>query len=203
MREWIVTNGLGGYASLTHRNTNTRKYHGLLVASLKPPAQRWVFVSNVFDELIYKDKKQDLRNLKNQFSFDVFPTFSCELNGIKIKKTVFMEHEKNTTILRYKIDTKKPFILTHNPVLNSRHIYDVNRQRYLSFQHEFANDTITIKPDNSDKTLKIVLADTEYQPLQYWEELFYSTDRERNESWIDNNVHVGRFKKDIKDHFKL
>lgn len=199
MREWIVTNGLGGYASLTHRNTNTRKYHGLLISSLKPPAQRWVFVSNVFDELIYNDKKQDLRNLKNQFSFDVFPTFSYELNGIKIKKTIFMEHEKDTTILRYKIDTEKPFILTHNPVLNSRHIYDVNRQRYLSFQHEFANDTITIKPDNSDKTLKIVLADTEFQPLHYWEELFYSTDRDRNESWIDNNVHVGRFKKEIKE----
>jgi len=46
--------------------------------------------------------------------------------------------------------------------------------------------------------LKIFLKDTEFQPLHYWEELYYNTDRERNESWIDNNVHVGRFKKDIK-----
>ena len=198
MREWIVTNGLGGYASLTHQNTNTRKFHGLLVSSLNPPTERWVLVSNVFDELIYNGKKQDLRNIKNNFSFGVFPTFSYEINGIKIKKTIFMEYGKNTTILRYRIDTKKPFIITHNPVLNSRHIYDVNRQRYLTFHHEFSNNTITIKPDNLDKTLQIILKDTEFQPLHYWEELFYSNDRERNDSWIDNNVHVGRFNKDIK-----
>lgn len=199
MREWIVTNGLGGYASLTHQNTNTRKFHGLLVSSLNPPTERWVLVSNVFDEIVYDGKKHDLRNIKNIFSFDVFPTFSYEINGIKIKKTIFMEYEKDTTILRYKIDTKKPFTITHNPLLNSRHIYDVNRQRYLTFHHEFSNDTITVKSDNLDKTLKIILKDTEFQPLHYWEELFYSVDRERNESWIDNNVHVGRFKKEIKN----
>ena len=51
MREWIVTNGLGSYASLTHSNDNTRKFHGLLVASLNPPTERWVFVSNIYDLL--------------------------------------------------------------------------------------------------------------------------------------------------------
>ena len=37
-REWIITNGIGGYASSTVLGTNTRRYHGLLVAPLKPPA---------------------------------------------------------------------------------------------------------------------------------------------------------------------
>jgi len=54
MREWIVTNGLGGYASLTHQNTNTRKFHGLLIASLNPPTERWVFVSNILDLTVFK-----------------------------------------------------------------------------------------------------------------------------------------------------
>jgi predicted glycogen debranching enzyme len=198
MREWIVTNGLGGYASLTYKNTNTRKFHGLLIASLNPPTERWVFVSNVFDQISLNDTKYDLINHKNKFSFDVFPTFTYQINGIKIKKTIFMEYGKNTTIIRYKIDTKKPLKIFHNPVLNSRHIYDVNRQRYLTFHHDFFNNCVSIKPGNIDKTLKIFLKDTKFQPLHYWEELYYNTDRERNESWIDNNVHVGRFKKDIK-----
>jgi len=198
MREWIVTNGLGGYASLTYQNTNTRKFHGLLIASLNPPTERWVFVSNVFDQIILNDTKYDLINHKNKFSFDVFPTFSYEINGVKIKKTIFMEYGKNTTIIRYKIDTKKPLTIFHNPVINSRHIYDVNRQRYLTFHHDYFNNCVSIKPGNIDKNLKIFLKDTEFQPLHYWEELYYNTDRERNESWIDNNVHVGRFKKDIK-----
>jgi predicted glycogen debranching enzyme len=198
MREWIVTNGLGGYASLTYKNTNTRKFHGLLIASLNPPTERWVFVSNVFDQISLNDTKYDLINHKNKFSFDVFPTFTYQINGIKIKKTIFMEYGKNTTIIRYKIDTKKPLKIFHNPVLNSRHIYDVNSQRYLTFHHDFFNNCVSIKPGNIDKTLKICLKDTKFQPLHYWEELYYNTDRERNESWIDNNVHVGRFKKDIK-----
>jgi predicted glycogen debranching enzyme len=198
MREWIVTNGLGGYASLTYKNTNTRKFHGLLIASLNPPTERWVFVSNVFDQISLNDTKYDLINHKNKFSFDVFPTFTYQINGIKIKKTIFMEYGKNTTIIRYKIDTKKPLTIFHNPVLNSRHIYDVNGQRYLTFHHDFFNNCVSIKPGNIDKTLKIFLKDIKFQPLHYWEELYYNTDRERNESWIDNNVHVGRFKKDIK-----
>ena len=144
MREWIVTNGLGGYASLTHQNTNTSKYHGLLVASLNPPTERWVFVSNVFDEIVLNGAKHDLRNLKNDFSFDVFPTFSYELNGIKIKKTIFMQYGKNNTILRYRIDTKKPLTIFHNPLINSRHIYNINQQRYLTFQHDFSINQLTL-----------------------------------------------------------
>jgi glycogen debranching enzyme len=49
MREWIVTNGLGSYASLTHSGEATSKFHGLLIASLEPPTKRWMFVSNVIE----------------------------------------------------------------------------------------------------------------------------------------------------------
>jgi predicted glycogen debranching enzyme len=198
MREWIVTNGLGSYASLTYQNTNTRKFHGLLVASLNPPTNRWVFVSNVFDQILLNDTKHDLRNHKNKFSFDVFPSFLYELNDIKIKKTIFMDHEKNTTVIRYKIDTEKPFTILHNPLINSRHFYDVNGQRYLSFHHDIINNGVVIKSGNIAKTLKIFLKDAKFQPLNYWEELFYNIDRERNELWVDNNVHIGRFQKTIK-----
>jgi hypothetical protein len=44
-REWLVTNGIGGFASGTVSQANTRRYHGLLVASLKPPVDRVVNVS--------------------------------------------------------------------------------------------------------------------------------------------------------------
>lgn len=198
MKEWIVTNGLGGYASLTHQNTNTRKFHGLLIASLKPPTERWVFVSNVFDQVQIGDNKYDLFNQKNIFNFDVFPSFSYEIDDIKIKKTIFMEYGKNTTLIRYKIYTDEPITIYHNPLVNSRHFYDVTRQRYNSFNHEIIDNMVYIKPGNIDKTLKMFLKDAEFQPFHYWEELYYSIDRERNESWVDNNVHIGRFKKVVK-----
>ena len=50
-KEWLITNGIGGYGSSTVLGINTRKYHGLLVAPLTPPARRHVILSKV-DESI-------------------------------------------------------------------------------------------------------------------------------------------------------
>ena len=200
MREWIVTNGLGGYASLTYKNTNTRKYHGLLVSSLNPPTERWVFVSNVYDHLQIDDKIYNLNNTNSSFSFDFFPSFSYSFEDVKIKKSVFMEYEKNTTIIKYDIETKKPVTMMHIPHLNSRQMYDVTRQRYLTFDQELISHGIVVKPGNVDKKLKILLKNSTYTPAFYWEEFFYEKDKERNDSWFDNNVHLGDIcKKILKD----
>src|SRR5271170_4476184 len=53
-REWLVTNGLGGFASGTVAGVLTRRYHGLLVAALKPPLGRTLLVSK-FDEILWYD----------------------------------------------------------------------------------------------------------------------------------------------------
>src|SRR5208337_818219 len=50
-KEWLITNGLGGYASSTVLGSNTRKYHGLLVAALHPPGDRTVCVSKLDEDL--------------------------------------------------------------------------------------------------------------------------------------------------------
>src|SRR6266536_2684606 len=50
-REWLTTNGLGGYASGTVCGANTRRYHGLLVAALEPPGRRTILLSRV-DETV-------------------------------------------------------------------------------------------------------------------------------------------------------
>ena len=58
-KEWIITNGIGGYASQSILGINTRKYHGLLVAPLLPPARRYVILSKV-DESIYIDGEEKI-----------------------------------------------------------------------------------------------------------------------------------------------
>jgi len=198
MREWIVTNGIGGYASLTYRNTNTRKFHGLLVASLDPPLNRWVFLSNVCDKIEIDNQIYNFKDFKPSFSFDYFPKFLYEINDVKIKKTVFMPKGENTTILKYKINCKKPVTLIHSPIVNSRHFYDVTSQRYLSFFHDDEDGCVYLRPRNIDKNLKITLKDCFYKQTNIWETFYYERDRERNESWIDNNIRVGDFYKQIK-----
>lgn len=59
-KEWILTNGIGGFSSSTIIGTNTRKYHGLLIAPLTPPARRYLILSKLDESIEIKDKKYDL-----------------------------------------------------------------------------------------------------------------------------------------------
>ena len=59
-REWLETNGLGGFASSTVSGINTRRYHGLLVAATKPPVGRMVLLSKVEETLIIDSRRHEL-----------------------------------------------------------------------------------------------------------------------------------------------
>ncbi len=59
-REWLITNGIGGYASSSIIGCNTRKYHGLLIAPLTPPARRFLVLSKIDESIEIDGKKHDL-----------------------------------------------------------------------------------------------------------------------------------------------
>ena len=58
--EWLITNGIGGYSSSTIISANTRRYHGLLIASLTPPARRFVILSKLDESIIIDKNKYNL-----------------------------------------------------------------------------------------------------------------------------------------------
>lgn len=58
--EWIITNGIGGYSASSIMGANTRRYHGLLIAPLTPPARRFVILSKVDESIIINEKKYNL-----------------------------------------------------------------------------------------------------------------------------------------------
>ncbi len=118
-REWLQTNGLGGFASSTIIGLNTRRYHGRLGAALKPPGGRLVLLSKLEETLFVDGQAFDLsanrypgavhpqgfRYLK-QFRLDPFPVFTYEIEGIEIEKTVFMVHGENSTVVQYELKRK-------------------------------------------------------------------------------------------------
>src|SRR5215472_3519703 len=55
-REWLVTNGLGGYASASVSGACTRRYHGLLIAALPAPLGRMVMLSHFGEEMVLSDE---------------------------------------------------------------------------------------------------------------------------------------------------
>jgi predicted glycogen debranching enzyme len=115
-REWLETNGLGGFASSTIIGLNTRRYHGLLVAATKPPVGRVVMLSKLEETLFIESQPFDLsancypgvvhpqgfRYLK-QFRLDPYPVFTYEIEGIEIEKSVFMIHGENSTAVNYEV----------------------------------------------------------------------------------------------------
>jgi predicted glycogen debranching enzyme len=118
-REWLETNGLGGFASSTIVGLNTRRYHGLLVAATKPPVGRYVLLSKLEETLLLDGRAFDLsanrypsvvhpqgfRYLK-QFHLDPLPIFTYEIEGVEIEKTVFMVQGENSTIVQYRLGGK-------------------------------------------------------------------------------------------------
>lgn len=126
-KEWLETNGIGGYASSTIIGANTRRYHGLLMAATRPPLGRILLLSkleeflcvegkefplstNIYPNAVYPSGYQNLV----QFSLNPFPTFNYLINGINIKKIVFMVYGENTTVILYQVDRRGelPFSLT-------------------------------------------------------------------------------------------
>jgi hypothetical protein len=75
-REWVETNGLGGFASSTINGLNTRRYHGLLVAATMPPVGRFVLLSKFEETLSFDGRRFDLS--ANRYpGVNVIPYFKC------------------------------------------------------------------------------------------------------------------------------
>jgi predicted glycogen debranching enzyme len=115
--EWLVTNGIGGYASGSLSGANTRRYHGLLVAALTPPTGRFVLLSKVEETVCIEGDTFELSS--NQYPgavqpqghqylerFDAYPspTFHYRpTEGVLLEKRIWMDRGANTAYVRYEL----------------------------------------------------------------------------------------------------
>ncbi len=117
-REWLVTNGLGGYASGTLAGINTRRYHGLLVAALEPPVGRTVLVAGSVDWATYAGHRYALsthefadgtvhpRGYQQMQSFALegaLPVWTFALADARLERRVWMAYGANTTYVTYRL----------------------------------------------------------------------------------------------------
>src|SRR3984893_17290684 len=117
-REWLVTHGIGGYASGTIAGGMTRRYHGLLIAALQPPVGRVHLVAGLDETVRYGDGEFVLATHRwasgavepkgFQYS-DAFrlegttPVWSYALADARLEKRVWMQQGANTTYVQYKM----------------------------------------------------------------------------------------------------
>ncbi|HVA33971.1 MAG TPA: amylo-alpha-1,6-glucosidase [Candidatus Baltobacteraceae bacterium] len=135
-REWLVTNGLGGFASGTIAGTLTRRYHGLLIAALHPPVERTLLVTKIDEVARYRDVSYELgaNRWKNgyvaptgfirieRFFLDgTTPVWHYALGDATLEKRIWMEPGAHTTYVRYRaVRAAAPIGLTLRVFANYR-----------------------------------------------------------------------------------
>ena len=152
-QEFLLTNGIGGYASSSISFANTRKYHGLLISTKNAPTERYVLVHKVEERLKINDEYIDLST--NKFGEAVTPkgfsylksferrpiaTWIYEGEGWKIEKQLFMKQGSNTTYVLYKNLGEAEIELELHPLFLGRD--------YHSTMRENENDYFYIQNDN-------------------------------------------------------
>jgi len=128
-REWLVTNGLGGYASGTVSGVVTRRYHGLLIAALPAPHGRVVMLSHLWDRLRLPDRTvavlsgEELdRDHFVDFHLDSgLPVWRYDVSDFVIEREIRMPHRQNTVHVTYRLARGAGDVrLTLRPSLNFR-----------------------------------------------------------------------------------
>lgn len=213
-KEWIITNGIGGFASSTMICVNTRRYHGLLIAPITPPARRHLILSKVDESIEIDGTKYDLytnvcKNYISQgykylksFEKEYIPIYTYEVEDVIIKKYICMEYGKNTVVVYYQIYNKDHETkLTLTPVMNFR---DFHAETY---NHEF-----TIKQEEKNRKLKVELDGQAQTPIYMYStdgkyithqndsfrNMFYIEEEKRGFCAEENHAIPGRYEIEIK-----
>jgi predicted glycogen debranching enzyme len=141
-REWLITNGIGGYASSTLPGLNTRRYHGLLVAAMAPPVRRHVLLSRVEETVVWNSGHADLAcneypgaifprgdQLLRAFSYEPHPRWAFQSGSWTLEKQVRLLHGENTVVLTYTLlGAERPVDLEVRPLFALRPIHELTYQ---------------------------------------------------------------------------
>jgi predicted glycogen debranching enzyme len=209
-REWLVTNGLGGFASGTAAGTSTRRYHGLLMASLQPPTDRRLLVAGVDETVRYGGTSFPLAT-NRWLSGDVSPKGYLQmenfhLEGTKpvwryaladalLEKRVWMNQGENTTFVEYTLARRNSPVEIEGKILVS----------YRDFHATTHGDGWQMKIEPVEKGIRVVAFDgatpfylksasAGFEPRHEWyRDFFLPAERERGLDDHEDRLLAGVF----------
>ncbi|MCX6673226.1 MAG: glycogen debranching enzyme N-terminal domain-containing protein [Methanothrix sp.] len=204
-REWLLANGLGGYAAATAVGSNTRAYHGLLVAARQPPADRWLLLSSLDEEIegtllanhqypgaIYP---QGFKYLQ-EFRQDLIPRFCYQVGSARIEKTVFMIHNENTTVISFKIKNGQG-TMRLLPLVHSRSFHAASPLPQMS-QEPLGAGTILRSGLHPDICLNLLSDGAAYVPQEMiYYNFEYEEERRRGLAWKEDLFSPGHFEVEL------
>lgn len=184
-KEWVLTNGIGGYAGSSVTGAHARKHHGYLIASLHPPVERFVILSKINECLIRSSEKIDFtveqyladdgstayrKGIKylNSFTYDGLVHFTTKAPEFTMTKTLAFEHSKNTIAVSYDIQNDgEAATLVLTPLFNYRVHHEASTIDTLKFDTAYEQPEIRLVPQqNKDVTIRLFTDDGTVVPCE-------------------------------------
>jgi predicted glycogen debranching enzyme len=215
-KEWLLTNERGSYASSTIIGCNTRSYHGLLIGSLNPPANRMMALANCLEMLIVEGKTFSLSTFEfpgrgpsdndkfapagfgyiRQFRRDSAVHFDYELDSIKLTKSIYLLRDSDIVAIVYdftSIERAAEFVL--RPFVGLRDFHTLQKS-YARLRLTQLRDGLLIRHDlpGSCELLLSCPAMKFESDQQWWFNFVYRNDRERGQSFNEDLWTPGFFK---------
>jgi predicted glycogen debranching enzyme len=173
-KEWLVTNGLGGYSTGTVSGALTRRYHGVLVSALPTPFGRVVMLNHVWEQLRYPDgrvvsltttsetdsgREFDSSAYLTGFWLDEgLPVWTYDVEGVRIEKRILMPHLQNTTHVSYRLLSDEPVRLELRPLVAFRlHEAPVNHPVRAPYALQAYGDRFELAPGEELPALRLFL----------------------------------------------
>jgi len=199
-REWLETNGIGGFSSSTVIGLNTRRYHGLLTAATKPPVGRFVLLSKLEETLVIDGRRYELSanqypgviypqgfNYQTDFRLDPFPIFTYEIEGLRLEKIVFMVQGENTTVIQYQLRNGHAK-LELRPLIAFRDYHSTTHENDALNRHvQIENGLAIIKPYDDLPSLYLAHNAGDVDINGFWYRNFqYAVEQERGLDFVED-----------------
>ena len=208
-KEWILTNGIGGYCASTVLGINTRKYHGLLIAPLTPPAKRNLILSKLDETIEIENEEHILYSnvcknyisngykVQEQFEKEYIPIFTYKVGNVTIKKLICMEYGKNTTCILYNIENNgEQAKLRLYPVVNFRDFHTMTTDHEFNLKQTKNRRKLKIEVDEKNDT-PIFMYCSEGEYIQHDRDTFWNMhyiEEEKRGFYPEENLAVtGRY----------
>lgn len=205
--EWLLTDGLGGFAMGTASGLLTRRYHGLLIAAMKPPVERVVLVSQVVERLVVDGEEHWLTPMRfvgrepdaGPVEFETgwrettrSVVWRFERGGVRIEKELHRAVGHAAAMLTYRINADRPGFLELRPLVALRDFHDLRTA---------ASEPVVIHADGSgvaarSGTTAVHISSSgcmRVDEREDWANLLYAVERDRAQDCIENLVMPCRF----------
>jgi predicted glycogen debranching enzyme len=209
-REWLCTNGLGGFASGTVAGLLTRRYHGLLVAALTPPLGRTLVVAKLDDTVVdgaarwplftnrWADGTVDPRGHRHleRFRLDgTLPVWTYACGDLLVERRVWMEQGASTTYVRYAVlRGDRPVTLQARALVNHRDYHALTRGGGWRMGVTPVAGGLRVDPFEGAPAVTLLAPGAVATPAHAWFEGFQlARERERGLDDREDHLHAGTF----------